>query len=107
MRNTIFDFDAFAKITNELMSSSPDRPRALMVENNAYYMLVNMHILLCNMVEFADVHDSGLSPSSMISRLKLSVSKNLRAHVGWTISSISRRISEGNYHHRRLRSDRL
>ena len=35
MRNTIFDFDAFAKITNELMSSSPDRPRALMVENNA------------------------------------------------------------------------
>ena len=73
MRNTIFDFDAFAKITNELMSSSPDRPRALMVENNAYYMLVNMHILLCNMVEFADVHDSGLE--SLIDDLKAEVER--------------------------------
>ena len=62
MRNTIFDFEAFAKITNQLMLASPDRPRALMVENNAYYMLVNMHIQLCNMVEFADFHESELEP---------------------------------------------
>ena len=40
-------------VTNQLMQESPDRSRALMVENNAYYMLVNMHIQLCNMVEFA------------------------------------------------------
>lgn len=57
---TIFDFDAFAKMTEELMHRSPDRARAVMVENNAYYMLVNMHIQLCNMVEFADYHESVL-----------------------------------------------
>ena len=26
-------------------------------------MLVNMHIQLCNMVEFADIHDSQLEPA--------------------------------------------
>lgn len=62
MSNRIFDFEAFAKVTNQLMQESPDRSRALMVENNAYYMLVNMHIQLCNMVEFADIHDSQLEP---------------------------------------------
>ena len=59
---TIFDFDAFAKMTEELMHRSPDRARAVMVENNAYYMLVNMHIQLCNMVEFVDYHESALEP---------------------------------------------
>ena len=59
---TIFDFEAFAKMTEELMRRSPDRARAVMVENNAYYMLVNMHIQLCNMVEFADHHESALEP---------------------------------------------
>ena len=44
------------------MAVSPDRARAVMVENNAYYMLVNMHIALCNMAEFADCHDSDLEP---------------------------------------------
>lgn len=63
MSNRIFDFRAFAKVTNELMQEAPDRSRALMVENNAYYMLVNMHIQLCNMVEFADIHDSQLEPA--------------------------------------------
>ncbi|MDC3032980.1 hypothetical protein OA249_03370 [Litorivicinus sp.] len=62
MSNRIFDLKEFAKITKELMQQSPDRSRALMVENNAYYMLVNMHIQLCNMVEFADIHDSQLEP---------------------------------------------
>jgi hypothetical protein len=73
MRNTIFDFEAFAKITKELMCVSPDRARAVMVENNAYYMLVNMHIQLCNMVEFADRHDSGLEP--LIDDLKAEVER--------------------------------
>jgi len=73
MRNTIFDFEAFAKITNQLMHASPDRARALMVENNAYYMLVNMHIQLCNMVEFADIHDSQLE--SLIDDLKAEVER--------------------------------
>ena len=62
MSNRIFDFRAFAKVTKKMMQESPDRSRALMVENNAYYMLVNMHIQLCNMVEFADIHDSQLEP---------------------------------------------
>ncbi len=73
MRNTIFDFEAFAKITNQLMHASPDRARALMVENNAYYMLVNMHIQLCNMVEFADLHESELEP--LIDDLKAEVER--------------------------------
>jgi len=73
MRNTIFDFEAFAKITNQLMLASPDRARALMVENNAYYMLVNMHIQLCNMVEFADLHESELEP--LIDDLKAEVER--------------------------------
>ncbi len=73
MRNTIFDFEAFAKITNQLMLASPDRARALMVENNAYYMLVNMHIQLCNMVEFADFHESELEP--LIDDLKAEVER--------------------------------
>ena len=62
MSNRIFDFNAFAKVTKELMQESPNRSRAMMVENNAYYMLVNMHIQLANMVEFADIHDSQLEP---------------------------------------------
>ena len=73
MSNTIFDFNAFAKITDQLMRESPDRARALMVENNAYYMLVNMHIQLCNMVEFADIHDSQLE--SLIDDLKAEVER--------------------------------
>jgi len=73
MSNTIFDFNAFAKITDQLMLKSPDRARALMVENNAYYMLVNMHIQLCNMVEFADIHDSQLE--SLIDDLKAEVER--------------------------------
>ena len=73
MSNTIFDFNAFAKITDQLMRESPDRARALMVENNAYYMLVNMHIQLCNMVEFADIHDSALEP--LIDDLKAEVER--------------------------------
>jgi len=73
MSNTIFDFNAFAKITDQLMRESPDRARALMVENNAYYMLVNMHIQLCNMVEFADIHDSQLE--SLIDGLKAEVER--------------------------------
>ena len=73
MSNRIFDFEAFAKVTNQLMQESPDRSRALMVENNAYYMLVNMHIQLCNMVEFADVHDSQLEP--VIDDLKAEVER--------------------------------
>jgi len=73
MSNTIFDFNAFAKITDQLMLRSPDRARALMVENNAYYMLVNMHIQLCNMVEFADIHDSQLE--SLIDDLKAEVER--------------------------------
>lgn len=73
MSNTIFDFNAFAKITDQLMRESPDRTRALMVENNAYYMLVNMHIQLCNMVEFADIHDSQLE--SLIDDLKAEVER--------------------------------
>ena len=73
MSDRIFDFKAFAKVTNELMQESPDRSRALMVENNAYYMLVNMHIQLCNMVEFADIHDSQLEP--VIDDLKAEVER--------------------------------
>lgn len=73
MSNTIFDFNAFAKITDQLMRESPDRARAVMVENNAYYMLVNMHIQLCNMVEFADIHDSALEP--LIDDLKVEVER--------------------------------
>ena len=73
MSNRIFDFEAFAKVTNQLMQESPDRSRALMVENNAYYMLVNMHIQLCNMVEFADIHDSRLE--SVIDDLKAEVER--------------------------------
>jgi len=73
MSNRIFDFEAFAKVTNQLMQQSPDRSRALMVENNAYYMLVNMHIQLCNMVEFADIHDSQLEP--VIDDLKAEVER--------------------------------
>ena len=38
MRNAIFDIQAFADLTNELMTKSPDRARAVMVENNAYYL---------------------------------------------------------------------
>jgi len=88
MSNRIFDFKAFAKVTNELMQESPDRSRAMMVENNAYYMLVNMHIQLCNMVEFADIHDSQLEP--VIDDLKAEVNgfKSSKAHVGWTTLSI-------------------
>ena len=73
MSNRIFDFEAFAKVTNQLLQESPDRSRALMVENNAYYMLVNMHIQLCNMVEFADIHDSQLEP--VIDDLKAEVER--------------------------------
>jgi len=73
MRNAIFDIQAFADLTNELMTKSPDRARAVMVENNAYYMLVNMHIQLCNMVEFADYHDSPVE--SVIDDLKLEVER--------------------------------
>ena len=73
MSNRIFDLKEFAKITKELMQQSPDRSRALMVENNAYYMLVNMHIQLCNMVEFADIHDSHLEP--VIDDLKAEVER--------------------------------
>ena len=73
MSNRIFDLKEFAKITKELMQQSPDRSRALMVENNAYYMLVNMHIQLCNMVEFADIHDSQLEP--VIDDLKAEVER--------------------------------
>ena len=73
MSNRIFDLKAFAKVTNELMQESPDRSRALMVENNAYYMLVNMHIQLCNMVEFADIHDSEMEP--VIDDLKAEVER--------------------------------
>ena len=73
MSNRIFDFEAFAKVTNQLMQESPDRSRAPMVENNAYYMLVNMHIQLCNMVEFADIHDSQLEP--VIDDLKAEVER--------------------------------
>lgn len=73
MSNRIFDFEAFAKVTNQLMQESPDRSRSLMVENNAYYMLVNMHIQLCNMVEFADIHDSQLEP--VIDDLKAEVER--------------------------------
>ena len=73
MSNRIFDLKAFAKVTNELMRESPDRSRALMVENNAYYMLVNMHIQLCNMVEFADIHHSQLEP--VIDDLKAEVER--------------------------------
>ena len=73
MSNRIFDFKAFAKITKELMQESPDRSRALMVENNAYYMLVNMHIQLCNMVEFADIDDSEMEP--VIDDLKAEVER--------------------------------
>ncbi|HBX25905.1 MAG TPA: hypothetical protein DEF72_00590 [Gammaproteobacteria bacterium] len=73
MRNAIFDIQAFAELTNELMSKSPDRARAVMVENNAYYMLVNMHIQLCNMVEFADYHDSPVE--SVIDDLKSEVER--------------------------------
>jgi len=62
MSNRNFDFEAYAKVTNQMMQQTPDRSRALIVENNAYYMLVNMHIQLCNMVEFADIHDSQLEP---------------------------------------------
>jgi len=73
MPNTIFDFEAFAKITQQLMLASPERARAVMVENNAYYLLVNMHIQLCNMVEFADQHDSDLEP--LIDDLKVEVER--------------------------------
>ena len=73
MSNRIFDFRAFAKVTKKMMQESPDRSRALMVENNAYYMLVNMHIQLCNMVEFAEIHDSQLEP--VIDDLKAEVER--------------------------------
>ncbi len=73
MSNRIFDLKAFAKVTKELMQESPNRSRAMMVENNAYYMLVNMHIQLSNMVEFADVHDSQLEP--VIDDLKAEVER--------------------------------
>ena len=73
MSNRIFDLKEFAKVTKELMQQPPDRSRALMVENNAYYMLVNMHIQLCNMVEFADIHDSQLEP--VIDDLKAEVER--------------------------------
>jgi hypothetical protein len=73
MPNTIFDFNAFTKITQQLMHASPERARAVMVENNAYYLLVNMHIQLCNMVEFADQHDSELEP--LIDDLKVEVER--------------------------------
>jgi hypothetical protein len=73
MPNTIFDFKAFAKITKQLMHASPEHARAVMVENNAYYLLVNMHIQLCNMVEFADQHDSELEP--LIDDLKVEVER--------------------------------
>lgn len=60
MANAIFDFESFSTLTDQLMSKAPDRAKALMVENNAYYMLVSMHIHCSNMVEFADDHESGL-----------------------------------------------
>ena len=73
MPNTIFDFKTFAKITQQLVRASPERARAVMVENNAYYLLVNMHIQLCNMVEFADKYDSELEP--LIDDLKVEVER--------------------------------
>jgi len=76
---TIFDFEAFAKMTEELMRRSPDRARAVMVENNAYYMLVNMHIQLCNMVEFADYHESALE--TLIDRVQAEVER-IQNHKG-------------------------
>ncbi len=60
MSSTLFDFSAFDAITQRLMAQSPDRARAVMVENNAYYLLVNFHNALTNMVEFANCHDSEL-----------------------------------------------
>lgn len=62
MPQGLFDIAAFALQTQQLMDASPDRARAVMVENNAYYMLVNMHIFLCNMAEFSDCHDSAIEP---------------------------------------------
>lgn len=60
MSQTVFDFAQFERITKELMQRAPDRGKAVMVENNAYYFLVNMHIFLTNMAEFSDSHDSAL-----------------------------------------------
>jgi hypothetical protein len=60
--STVFDLETFANITQTLSAQAPDRPRAMMVDNNAYYMLVNMHIFLCNMVEFAGSTESELEP---------------------------------------------
>ena len=60
--SALFDLEAFARITRSLADQAPDRPHAMMVDNNAYYMLVNMHIFLCNMVEFAESTESELEP---------------------------------------------
>ena len=70
---TLFDLEAFQAVTQALMDASPDRARLVMVENNAYYMLVNMHIFLCNMAEFADCHDSELEP--LIEQLAVEVNR--------------------------------
>lgn len=59
---TVFDVDAFSEITASLMGQSPDRARAVMVENNAYYLLVNLHIFMTNMAEFSGDHESALEP---------------------------------------------
>ncbi|NBS11077.1 MAG: hypothetical protein EBS77_00200 [Gammaproteobacteria bacterium] len=71
MANTVFDSARFLAITESLMARAPDRAKALMVENNAYYLLVNLHIFCCNMVEFADDGDSELEP--LIEELKTQV----------------------------------
>jgi len=68
MANTVFDSARFLAITESLMQSAPDRAKALMIENNAYYLLLNLHIFCCNMVEFADSGDSELEP--LIDELK-------------------------------------
>lgn len=73
MTQSLFDVGAFALQTEQLMNAAPDRARAVMVENNAYYMLVNMHIFLCNMAEFSDCHDSALEP--LIDRLAKEVER--------------------------------
>ena len=71
MANIVFDSARFLSITESLMDLAPDRAKALMVENNAYYLLVNLHIFCCNMVEFAECGDSELEP--LIDELKAQV----------------------------------
>lgn len=79
MTQSLFDVAAFAMHTQHLMDASPDRARAVMVENNAYYMLVNMHIFLCNMAEFSDCHDSPIEP--LIEQLAKEVNR-IQEHKG-------------------------